>query len=458
MATGTITASGVGSGIDINSLVSQLVAAQRQGPEQLLTDRENTLDDQISALGKLKSALSTFQDSLSSLSTADAFLIYGATSSNTAVATASADSTAVGGSFTLTLDGAQGHQLATANKLITAGFADATTTVVGTGNITIANGNGGSFAVNVTSGTLNDIRDAINNDANNFGVSATVLTVSDGMGGTQSKLVLTADDTGANNALTLTADAGISALDSSNLTQITAGQDAIFTIDGQTVTSASNTVTGAISGVTINLQGQGTTTIDLSVDQSAITDNVQSFVDAFNTLQKVFNDTTAYNGGNPAPLFGDSTVSGIAANIRDILLSSVTTTGVFSSLAEIGVTTTDTGELKLDQTKLTSALNTDSNSVAEIFSNSDGISIQLDAKLKNYTQFSGLLDSKTQSLNSRKDLISQQRDRLDYHLSKLQERLQAQFVAMDTLVQSLNSTSSFLSQQLSGTPVTKSGG
>lgn len=459
MATGTINASGIGSGIDILGLVDDLVFAQRQRPEQLLNQRESVLDNQLSALGKLKSALSTFQDSLGSLATLDSFVIYSGSSSNEAVATASADSSAVAGSYTVELNSGLGHQLATANKLISTGFADADTTSVGTGNVTIANGNGESFNINVTSGndTLNDIRDAINSDANNFGVSATVLTVSDGMGGTESKLVLTADDTGLDNALTLTADAGISALDSANLTEITPGQNAIFTVDGQEVISASNSVSNVISGVTIDLKGEGTTTIDLSVDQSAIADSVKAFVDAFNTLQDVFNEATDYNGGDPAPLFSDSTVKGLGSNIRDILLSSVaTTTGLFSSLAEIGITTDNEGKLSLDETELNSALSSDYNSVAEIFTTTGGIAEQFDQKLEPYTQFAGLLDSKTESLNSRKTLIDDARERMEYRLGKLEDRLRAQFIAMDALVQSLNSTGSFLQQQLANLPGARS--
>lgn len=460
MATGTISASGVGSGIDILNLVNDLVSAQRIGPEQLLDRRESSLDDQLSALGKLKSALSTFQDSLANFSSLNEFLIYSGSSSDENVATVTADSNAVAGSFNLVLDSNidPTHQLASAHKLITAGVADADTTSVGTGNVTIANANGDSFTINVTTGndTLNEIRDAINTDADNFGVSATVLNVDDGFGGTESRLVLTADDTGADNALTLTADAGISTLDSSNLTQLSAAEDAVFTIDGQTITRASNTVTDVISGVTIELTGEGSATLELATDEGAIVESVQAFVDAFNTLQDVISETTAYQEGNPAPLFSDTTVKSIVSSLRDILVSNVTTSsGTFSALSEIGITTTATGKLELNETELNSALQTDRYSVGQIFTNPDGIVAQLDEKLEPYTQFAGLLDSKTESLNSRKDLIDDARERLDYRLFKLEERLQAQFIAMDGLVQSLNSTGSFLIQQLSSTPIAR---
>ena len=456
MATGTISASGIGSGVDILGLVDQLVAAERQRPEQLFSQRETLLQDQISAIGKLKSALSTFQDSLAGLSTAASFIAYSASSSDSTIATATANSTASAGSYVVNLNTGLGHQLASAHKVITnTGFADADTVSVGSGNITIANNNGGSFTINVGSGsdTLNKVRDAINNDSNNFGVSATVLTVSDGMGGTESKLVLTANDTGLNNELTVTADPGVTAFDSANLTQINPALDAIFTVDGQDVVSASNTVSGVISGVDIQLVGEGTATLTVSSDEDTVVANVQSFVDAFNKLRAVFNETTDYNDGSPAPLFSDSTIKGLNGNIRDILLSSVSTTlGTYGSLAEVGISTNDAGELELDTTELKSALQADFNGVSEIFTSSSGIVAQLEAKLEPYTQFAGLLDSKTESLNSRQDLIDAARERLDYRLTKLEDRLRAQFIAMDALVQSLNSTGSFLTQQLANLP------
>ena len=273
------------------------------------------------------------------------------------------------------------------------------------------------------------------------------------MGGTESKLVLTADDTGLDNTLTVTADAGISALDSANLTTITNGQNAIFSIDGQTITSASNTVSNAISGVEINLLAEGTTTLNVSANNDAIVANVQKFVDAFNNLQSTLASTSSYNDGNPGPLFSDATANGLNTIIRNVISSNVdSATGIFSSLASIGITTTDSGSLTLDTEELTTALNTDFNSVSTIFTASDGITTQFNTSLEEYSKFAGLLDSKTESLNSRKSLIDDAREQLDFRMGKLEERLTAQFIAMDLLVQNLNSTSAFLTQQLANLP------
>lgn len=454
--TGTIAASGIGSGIDILDLVQQLVDAQRLGPEQLLDRREASLDGQISALGLVKSSLSVFQDNLANLSTASSFVAYSAQSSDETVATVTADSTAVDSSFVLRLDSNLGEQLATANKVRSAGFADATTTEVGTGDVTISNGNGDSFTLNFAGdgdNTLTEIRSAINNAEDNFGVSANIVTVADGLGGTESRLVLTANDTGEDFALNVSADAGISSLDSANLVELTAGQNAIFSIDGQTVNSASNTVSNAISGVTFDLLAEGTTTISIASDLDAIESNVNDFVDAFNSFQGILSSTASYNDGNPGALFGDATIRSLTSSLRSTIADSVgSATGTYTSLSSIGITTTDSGGLQLDTDLLRQALTEDFDSVSNLFTAADGIGTSLETTVSSYTQFAGLLDTKTDSLNSRMSLIDDARERLDYRLGKLDDRLRAQFIAMDALVQSLNSTGSFLTQQLSNLP------
>lgn len=454
--TGTIAASGVGSGIDILDLVQQLVAAQRLGPEQLYDSREASLDGQLSALGLVKSSLSVFQDNIANLSTPSSFVAYSAQSSDDTVATATANSNAIDGSFVLRLDSALGDQLATANKVRTAGFADATTTEVGTGDVTISNANGDTFTLNFAGGgdnTLTEIRSAINNAEDNFGVSANIVTVDDGLGGTESRLVLTATDTGEDFALTVSADAGISGLDSANLVELTGAQNAIFSIDGQTASSASNTVTNAISGMTFDLLGEGTTTISIASDLDAIETNVNAFVEAFNSFQGILSSTASYNDGNPGALFGDATIRSLTSSLRSTISDSVASaTGTFTSLSSIGITTTESGGLALDSDLLRQALAEDFDSVANIFTAADGIGTSLEATVESYTQFAGLLDTKTDSLNSRISLIDDARERLDYRLGKLEDRLRAQFIAMDALVQSLNSTGSFLTQQLSNLP------
>lgn len=446
-----ITASGIGSGIDINGLVEQLVAAERSGPEQLLNNREFELESELSAIGQVKSSMSTFLESLESLSSPAAFLVYSGNSSDSDVATISANETARGGSFNLIVS-----SLASNYKTSSDGFADSDTTEVGTGDITIANGNGDSFTLSFAGSgdnTLSAIRDAINNSEDNFGVTATILNVDDGLGGTESKLILSADDSGTSNALTISADAGIAALDSSNMTDIGVVTNASVTIDGQTITSASNTLSNVISGITIELEAEGSSTLTVSSDLDGVVENVQSFIESFNAMQGVFNATSSYNDGNPGPLFSDATVRGIQSSISDTIASTIgSAAGSYNNLASIGITTTENGSLKLDTEYLKNVLADDFNAVSNVFTADDGIAAQFSVPLEEYTKFSGLLDNKRDSLNDRMSLIDTSRDNLDYRLFKLEQRLSAQFIAMDLLVQNLNSTGSFLTQQLDNLP------
>lgn len=448
----TLTASGIGSGIDVLSLVSQLVAAERQRPEQLLNDRASTLNSQISAIGQLKSSMSAFQDSLQKISSPNTFLVYNSSSSDTDVATVNASASAQQGSFDLVVT-----QLATAYKAISAGFADANTTEVGTGNITISNAKGDNFTLNFAGGgdnTLNEIRDAINESNDNFGVTATILNVDDGVGGITSKLVLSADDTGTDNALTVAADAGINALDTSNLTQIGTVLNAELTIDQQAITSSSNTISGAISGIDLELINAGSSTINTTKNVDAVVENVQEFVDAYNTLKNTLTELASYKDGNPGALFGDATVRSFTSQLDNILYSTVgSVTGNYNSLTSVGISSNAyTAELSLNSDTLKNALAADFDGISKLFTATDGIAANLDDTLTSYTQFAGLLDTKKESLNTRLSMVDESRDRLDYRLGKLEARLTAQFIAMDGLVQTLNSTGNFLTQQLANLP------
>jgi flagellar hook-associated protein 2 len=446
-----ITASGIGSGIDINGLVADLISAERLRPEQLLNNRESDLNGQISSIGQLKSALSTFQDALKKLTSAADFKIRSASSNDTTVVDIRADQSATPGSYNIEV-----ISLASADKLISnSAFADSDTTAIGTGNLTIANSNGDSFTLNFAGGgdnTLAQIADRINADANNFGVNATVLNIDGG-----SKLVLTAEDTGLSNALTITTDSidGLANLTNANLTALTSAADGSIKVDNQTVTISENTVSGVIPGVELELKGSGTTTVSVKFDQEAVADNVQAFVDAYNAVQSKFEELAGYNGGKPGPLFGDTTIKGLESRLRGYIAGSVS--GVpsgLNSLSLLGINSSpETGELSLNKDKLLDALNSNANAVATVFADSiEGITVKMDAIIEEYVKFGGLLSEKTDSLNNRLSLIDDARERLDYRLDKREARLTKQFIAMDALVASINTTGDYVTQQLSNLP------
>lgn len=388
----SVSVSGIGSGLDIKSLVDQLVAAERTPVETRLNTKEATVQARLSAYGMLKSALSSFQSTASGLADASAFLGLKATSSDSSVVSASASSSAIAGNYSIEVS-----TLATTHSIASKAFTD-TATVVGTGSLTFQFGTydsgGNTFTpnsdksiqvVDITDGSLVGIRDAVNNA--NVGISASI--VNDGSG---YRLVFRSDDSGAANSIKVTVsdstdanntdDAGLSQLaydptgalgSGKNMSQTVAAVDASFSVNGLPITSSSNQVTSVIEGVTLDLKNTTSgTPVSVSVarDTSSITSKVQSFVTSYNDMIKTINSLTSYNASNGSAgiLLGDSIARNVTSQIRDLLSSTVTgLTGNYTSLTNIGITTQAGGTLKLDETKLSSALTSDYSVVGKLF-------------------------------------------------------------------------------------------
>lgn len=442
-----ISSPGIGSGLDINSLISQLMSLERR-PLQRLQSQESTYNSQLSAYGKLKSALSTFQDAVKGLDSTASFQINSATSSNEDGFTASADSTAASGSYDLVIS-----QLAQHHKIASASLDPAS--ALGTGSIDIAvAGNSFNVAIDGTNNTLGGIRDAINNAADNTGVTATIVNE----GTAASRLVLTTNDSGAANSITLTVndadgstadDAGLSQLlqtGSYDMKELVAAQDAAFTIDTLAITSASNTVTTAISGVTIDLvAGAGASgTLTVGRDDAKVTESVQSFVDAYNTLQDTIKEL------QKGALGGDSTLRSLTNSLRNVLNTAASGVGTYSYLSEVGIhTDKDTGSLTLDTTELETALSTDFAGVAALFADSvEGAMGRMDDRLNEWLQTGGLLQNRTDGIDDRIDALQSRMDLLEVRLETTERRYREQFTALDALLGQMQSTSSWLSSQL----------
>ncbi len=394
----SITSSGLGSGMDISSLVSQLVTAERAPADNRLNQREAALQTKISAIGSFKSALSTFQSALSSLKDASTFQASAKTTvGDSTLFVASASNTAQAGSYSVKVE-----QLAQSQKLATAADLniqqDPNQYVVGTGTLTFqfgtydngdntftANANKAIKTVTIDSSnnTLNGVAKAIN-DAK-IGVTASV--INDGSGW---RLTLGSTDTGAANSLKITTTdgdgndtdaAGLSILaydptliagTGKNMQQTQDARDARAVVDGLTVTGASNTLDKAIQGVTLNLKATATTATTLTVaqDNSAISSGVQSFVRAFNELASTVKSLTSYNAETKQAgvLQGDFSVRSIFGHLRGELNKMASgASDQLDSLADLGITTERDGTLKLDSTKLQKAIEADAQGVAGLF-------------------------------------------------------------------------------------------
>ncbi len=389
-ATSTISSPGLGSGLDVKSIVTQLMAIEQQ-PLTALQNKETNLQTRISAFGSIKSALAAFQATMTPMTTRAGFKTLGVSvgDANAIVATLGTGATAGNYSMDVTA-------LAQAQKLVSNGFAS-TDTLVGTGSLTFTFGTtvGSTFtadaaqpAQSVTIATgqdaLSGIRDAIN--AAQAGVTATI--VNDGSA-TGQRLILTSNKTGAASSMQVsvvdgdgnaTDAVGLSQLaydpaaavgSGRNLTETQIAQDAAVTIDGLAIHRASNTFADAIPGVSLTLKSLTTTptTLAVSADTSGVSTSVASFVAAYNAVQSTLTSLTKYDATTKTAsvLTGDSTVRLIQNQLRTLVGGSLGNGGRYDTLSEIGVSFQSDGTLKLDAAKLQTALGTDSNAVTQLF-------------------------------------------------------------------------------------------
>lgn len=447
----TLTTSGLGSGLDIKSIVEQLVAAERAPQANRLTKRESTANQELSSLGKLKSALAGFKDALAKLTDAATFQGRTVKVGDDKVLTAAANATSLPGNYSVEV-----INLATAQRLRSIGFGDAIT-AIGTGTLAITvNGQTANIVIDSAASSLNDIRNAINGSAGNPGVRATIVKASDG-----AHLILSATETGAANAITVAVTGGNGGLapfayaagaPANPLLQLQAAADANVVIDGFPVSSSGNTISAAIDGLTINLvSAKPGTTVDVSVDYNpeGAKSSVAGFVTAYNKLIDTVTELTRYNVDtrDAAPLLGDATVRGIRDQLRREI-SQISKTGTFTSLAAIGVSTQTTGKLAVDATKLGNAIDTDFDAVGAVFAGTTGLATRLDTITGASLSSASTISTRELALKTSLKTITTQRQTLDGRIEQVRSRLLDQFNAMDRLLSQLKNTSAFLTQRL----------
>lgn len=462
----SISSPGIGSGIDINSLITGLVSAEGSAKSSLINIKDAKYQAEISAFGSLKAALADFQVAAQSLQDISSFQQRSVSSSDITIFTATADETAVSGDYDVEV-----VQLAKAHKSISgaAAFSSATDTV-GSGTLKLTQ-NGSSFTITVSAtDTLEDVRDAINNAEDNTGVSAVILNVDDGVGGTESKLVISSTKTGLDNTVTLEVDEDgdliygeADELDNTGLSRLsdaqmvaTAAVDGQIKIDGQLISSSNDTFASAIDGLSITAVSVGAgESLSVSLNESGLEAKVNSFVKSYNELMETVNSLSSYDSETKTAgtLLGDSVLRSVQSSIRNLISSEVD--GVDSrvnTLASIGVTTQRDGTFVVDSDKLSTAIEENFDQIGEFFASDNGLANKLDTLIENYVNSAGILDSRTDGLGRRITDLAEQRTALAIRLTSLESRLLAQFTAMDTLVNNLQSQSSFLSQQLASLP------
>ncbi len=442
---GLLTSMGVGSGLDVSTLVDKLVAAKKAPQQDQITNASNTANTQLSALGQVSAALSALQSAMAPLTDGSAFTARAVSSSDPKVFSASSSGSPVSGSYNVVVD-----HLASSLKASSGAFADSNAKV-GTGTLTLAVA-GQSMSLNLddTNNSLAQVRDAINNASDNPGVSATIVNGSDG-----AHLVLSATRTGAANGFSISSSGGDGALAALNydpnassgngLSVITAAQDAAYTIDGLAGTSAVNTISSAIDGLTLNLVAAGSSTLAVTNDPSKATSALSNLVSTYNSFVGIYQNLTKYDAtsSTAGAMIGDATLNSINSTLSRIVGG--TANGV--SLSSIGISLQVDGTLKLDSNKLTSALSDGGKQVGKLFGGDNGFAAQLNTQLNTWVSPSGVLSNRTDSIAQQLKALTTQQAKLDSRMAILTARYQAQFSALDTLMSKLNSTSSYLQQQ-----------
>ncbi|WP_253940981.1 flagellar filament capping protein FliD [Dickeya dadantii] len=313
--------------------------------------------------------------------------------------------------------------------------------------------------------SLNDIRDAINNAGGS--VSATILN-----DGTNNKLILTAKDTGTKSAMSISVSGSLSS-SLGSFTEQVAAKDASFTINGVSVTSQSNTVTTAISGVTLNLKAASTTgsnaeSLTIASDITNTEKAVQNWVTAYNNVLDVIKTQTNYTAptsteqsdgtqsSSNGALVSDSTIRAIKRQLQG-LMSNFQGSGSLNTMADLGITQdpTNDGKLTVDNTKLESTLKSSSSSVAQFFVG-NGTTTGFATQAGNYlTQTvdsaDGLIKSAQASIKTSQASVTKQLASIQDSIDSTMARYKTQFTNLNTLLSKLSSTSSYLTQQFNKT-------
>lgn len=467
-----------GSGLDIDNIVKTMVSAEKAPKQNQLTKTESTAVAQLTAVGSLKGAISEFQSALSTLNSPSSFLARSVSVSKSDVLTATASQSAGLGSYQVEV-----KQLAAGSKVALAAVNATGAFSKGSLNIKVGDTSIPSITIDSTNNTLSGVRDAINAAGKSQGLSATI--VSDTQG---ARLVLSSNQSGDGNdiAVSVANDDGSGSQSLSKLAfmppakptdssvadpptpsdpaaarMLTRAQSALMTVDGLQVSSKTNTVSDAIEGVSFTLKTKtdkdSPLTVGVSQDDAGVKGNVKKFVDAYNKLMGVIKTQTAVTsvGESSAPitgaLVGDATTRALTSTIRNELVN-MQGSGSIKALADLGITTQKDGTLAIDDTKLSKKVGENFSDVASFFTGDNGLAARMKGKLDVYTQAGGILEQRTSSLSDVRKKVAQQQTSLDARMTSLQERLYKQYNAMDSTYSQLSSTASQLASSLAAMP------
>jgi len=458
---------GVGSGLKLSDILDSLQTAEKATLKPIST-QQSAYTAKLSAYGTLSSALTTFQTANTALNSADLFSSTTATSSGSAFS-ATTTGGAVAGSYTISVS-----KLAQAQTL-TSGVQSSNTAVLGdssaasrTLSIKLADGTSKDITLTSDQTSLTGMRDAINKAG--AGVNASIIKSGDG----EYRLSLTAAKTGekyAVSSVTVTGDNTLqnivgfdaSKSDADNPMDLSvAAQDAELTVNNVAITSSSNTISDALEGITLDLKDVTTTssqTLTVAKDTTKVTTALSDFVDAYNTLLDQFNSLTKYTAvdvgadaqdSSNGALVGDSTLRTIQTQLKGLLTNAASSSN-YKTLSQIGISSDPTtGELKLDSAALKTALDKDPEGIKEMMvgdGKTTGITTKIATNLSGWLSSTGIIQAAKDGVSKTLNNLTDQYNKMSTRIDNLIARYKAQFTQLDVTMSSLNSTSSYLTQQ-----------
>ena len=466
----TISSVGVGtSGLDVKSIISQLVALEKRPLEKLKLDA-TTVDTKISAMGEIKSLVSTLADTASKLSSLTGW---------NAVTAASSDSTYVS---TTALGGTLPTNFAVDVVSLAKTQSTASTSisgVVGAGTLTIdmgkwagtagataftANTPASSVSITLTGAeTVADIASAINGA--NSGVTASVLTDASGQ-----RLMLRSKTTGAVGGFNVTATEAGGGADNTDMTGLSrlttlnvdplatqTAADASAKVNGIAVTSSSNTFATTVAGVTFKAEKITTSSIEITVskDNTAVQANVDAFVKAYNAINESLNEATKYDAATKVSgLFqGDSTTVGLQNMLRAAIQTVTTGSSVYQRLTDVGITQARGGNLSVDSTKFTAAMTNNMDELKNMFRSTsggaaDGIAVKLKTLTTNLLSTDGFFKSKDTAYKLNLKRNTKDQASVNTKVNAFEARLTTRYNALDRQMSTLNGLNAYISQQV----------
>lgn len=442
----TTSSLGVGTGVDLQSMLTKIMAAER-APITALDTKITAANTKISVYGTLKSKLDALQSAAETLQFPSRLAAITASSSDTSIISASAAYTASIGSYS-----AETTQLASAQKSFSVAYDAGTTFGQGTLNFTVSGVAAAPITLNgQASYTLTEVGAQINSAK--IGVTATVITDSTG----KQRMVLTGEKSGTANSFQLTSSLTASGSQASiaSFDTVTAGlmrataQDGKMKLDGIEIASSTNSFTTGVSGLTLTAVKLGTANISVQNDSAKITTATQAFVDSYNAVVSLIKSNTGYDTATKTAqaLTSDSTVRSVLGNIGSARTTtpSELSSATFKSLGELGISIQQTGLLTLDSTKLNKAIST---SATEVIKTLSAYGKSFGSSVMAMQNTGGVVSNRLSSLNSTVSRFKSSQEAMEIRVSQIEKRYKAQFTTLDKYMSSMSVTSSALAQQL----------